>query len=112
MSSKREKIRVTHISMTVGVGTGWPETWNAWALCRPDEVRVQKNFPKGRGMVVDVSDHGLVSKSSRVYKRAKMTSDKGGKIDWTDAGWGVGIDEGTPAIVYIPDNIVGLVNDD
>ena len=53
-----------------------------------------------------------------------MTSDKGGKIDWADSGWHLGatshlededgnpIIEGAPAIVYIPENIVGLVNDD
>ena len=124
MPGKREKVRVTHIEMKVGVGQGWPRTYNAWALCRPDEVRIQKNFPKGRGMTVDVSDYGLVSKSSRLYKRAKITSDKGGKIDWADSGWHLGagwflqdeegnpVAEGSPAIVYIPANLVGLVNDD
>ena len=81
MPKRIEKVRVTHIEMRIGVSSGWPRTYNVWALCRPEVVRVQKNFPKGRGMTVQVHDHGLVSKSSRVYKRAKMTSDKGGKID-------------------------------
>ena len=122
MPGKREKVRVTHIEMKVGVGEGWPRTYAAWALCRPDEVRIQKNLPEG--MTVEVYDHGMVSKSSLLYKRAKMTSDKGGRIDWSDSGWYLGaaahleyedgtpVIEGAPAIVYIPENLVGLVNDD
>ena len=122
MPGKREKVRVTHIEMKVGVGEGWPRTYAAWALCRPDEVRIQKNLPEG--MTVEVSHYGLVNKSSRLYRRAKMTSDKGGRVDWSDSGWYIGaaahleyddgapVIEGSPAIVYIPENLVGPVNDD
>jgi len=110
MPGKREKIEVTLIEMRTDIGSGWPVTYNLFTLRKPEEVRVQKKVPSH--MTVEVSSFGKVSKSSLVYKKAKATTEKGGRVDWKTAGWAPGIHFGEPAVVYLPENLVGLVNDD
>ena len=110
MPKRIEKVEVTLIEMRTDIGTGWPVTYNTWALCKPEEVRVQKKLPSH--MTLEVSSFGKVSKSSLVYKKAKATSEKGGRVDWGTAGWHAGINFGEPAVVYLPENLEGLVNDD
>jgi len=70
MPNKREKVEVTLIEMRTDIGTGWPVTYNAWALCKPEEVRVQKKLPSH--MTLEVSSFGKVSKSSLVSKRPRL----------------------------------------
>jgi len=33
-------------------------------------------------------------------------------VNWKAAGWHAGINFGKPAVVYLPENLEGLVNDD
>lgn len=118
--SNSRMVKITHISMKAGIGgSGWSETFNMYAACKPEEVTVQKKIP--RSMSIEVSTMEVV-KGSGVHKRALKTSAKGGKIDWKESGYmgGVklqGMDRDIPVRfleplhVSIPLNAALLVND-
>jgi hypothetical protein len=78
---RKPQVPLTCIELTVGIGSGWPYTARAWALCQPEEVVLPKKLPTD----VTIKAYKWPTRYTKgVYQNAVQNSKNGGYIDWSN----------------------------
>ena len=85
-TSKKSKrlVEVVNMFWRIRIGTGYSEGFNAWAVCKPDEVVYNKPKTDVHGVRHQSIEVGpeMVPKNGTIHKLAMATSAKGSQVKW------------------------------